>query len=175
MNRFFNSTVFLMFLLMSGLINADVRDTATERLLSLSADSPSLVIPRADWTIASERIRQDRLVVYYLMGSDGAKATFSVYINSSGVCKAVDDCLSMSLKNQSYKDARELARTDIGLFKVAHFYLDKVMGKPIFQTNVLASVIVNGHWFDIHLSSAGTERPELKPLLELLKTFSIRQ
>ena len=80
----------------------------------------------------------------------------------------------MSLKNQSYKEARDLERTDIGPFKVAYFYIDKLMGKPISQTNVLASAVVNGHWFDIHLSSIGPERPDPKQLLELLKTFSIR-
>ena len=65
MNRYHFSTAFTSLLLMGGFAIADVRDVATERLLSLSANAPSLAIPRADWTIGSERVRQDRLVVYY--------------------------------------------------------------------------------------------------------------
>jgi len=154
--------------------HADVLDSATERALSLFSNAPSLVIPRSDWVIGSERVRQDRLVVYYLMSSESAKVTFSVYINGAKVCESAERCLELSLTNPNYNDARDLGRTDVGPFKAAHFHIDKPLGVPLQQTHVLASGVMNGHWFDIHLSSAGKERPHLAPLLEILRTFSIR-
>lgn len=160
--------------LAAGLAIADVRDTIAERQLSLSENAPALAIPRSDWILGSERVRQDKLVVYYLLSSEGAQATFSVYINAAGACADASDCLEKALTNPSYKEAKEIERTEVGPFKAVHFYIDKPGGAPFQQTHLLASVVVKGHWFDIHLSAAGKERPSPTQLLQVLKTFSVR-
>lgn len=158
----------------AGLAVADIRDTVTERQISLTENAPALVIPRSDWILGMERVRQDKLVVYYLLSSEGAQVTFSVYVNGAGACKVASDCLEMALANPSYKEAKEIERTEVGPFKALHFYLDKPGGAPIQQTHLLASAVLKGHWFDIHLSATGKERPSPTQVLQVLKTFSLR-
>lgn len=174
MNASIVSVVLGSLFYVAGLANADVRDTAAERQFSLSETAPVLAIPRSDWILGSERVRQDKLVVYYLLSSEGAQVTFSVYINAAGACLVASDCLEKALTNPTYKEAKEIERTEVGPFKAVHFYVDKPGGAPMQQTHLLASAVVKGHWFDIHLSAAGKERPSPTQLLQVLKTFSVR-
>ena len=153
---------------------ADVRDTETERALSLKAGGPALVMPRGDWVLASERVRKDRLVVYYLLSSESAGVTFSVYINGARACEAVDRCLELALDNPGYEAARDIARVEAGGFKAAHFHIDRPMGADVQQANVVAAGLRDGVWFDMHLSAVGKQKPEVAPMLELLKGFSLR-
>jgi len=59
-------------------------------------------------------------------------------------------------------------------FKVASFYLDKPQGLAVRQAHVLVSAYADGLWFDIHLSRTGRERPDIGPLLELVKSLQLK-
>ena len=167
-------TLLLALLAASSAAFADGRDTESERALSLAANGPALVVPRGDWVLASERVRKDRLVVYYLMSSESAGVTFSVYINGAKACSTVDRCLELALDNPGYEAAKDMARVEVGGFKAAHFHVEQPMGAPVQQVNVVAAGLRDGIWFDVHLSAVGKEKPALAPILELLKGFSLR-
>ena len=160
--------------LLSSIAHADVQDTPSERAFSLSAGSPALVVPRSDWTISREQRRPGDTAVYYMLSSANTQMFLSTYIDKSDACRSADDCLREALKNKSYVDAKEQKTFDLPSFKVASFYLDNPMGTPFKQAHILAAAYVEGVWFDIHISKAGTERPDLAPLMELLKSLSIR-
>ena len=153
---------------------ADVRDTPSERTLSLPTGKPALVIPRSDWVIAREQRKPGDTTVYYLLNSGETQLILSAYIDKSTVCRAADECLQSALKNQSYNDAKELKMLDAASFKAASFYLDNPKGAPVKQAHVLAAAYVDGVWFDVHISKGGAERSELGQLVELLKSLSIR-
>ena len=154
--------------------HADVRDTDRERVLGLPQPRPALALPKGDWTIQREQRRDGGTAVYYHLASDKTKLNFSVYIDKTTACSDADGCLKAALENKSYKEAKEMSVSSSGPFKVAAFFLDQPAGLPIQQAHVLASAYVEGVWFDIHISLAGKERPELAPLLELLKTVELR-
>ncbi|MBQ0930617.1 hypothetical protein [Ideonella alba] len=135
---------------------------------------PAVSLPKSDWTIQREQRREDDSAVYYLLASDRTKLNLSVYIDKSTACSDADNCLKAALSNKSYKDATELTLIASGQFKGATFFLDQPAGLPIRQAHVLAAAYVDGIWFDIHISMAGKERPDLAPLLELLKSVELR-
>lgn len=153
---------------------ADIRDTASERALSLPAGTPALVVPRGDWVISREQRRPQDSAVYYMLTSDGTKMGLSAFIDKTTTCTSADACLQEILRNPAYKESQDQKFTQAGPFKVTTFYLDQPMGTKIFQAHVLAEAYVDGHWFDVHISKAGSERPDMAPLLELLKSLSIR-
>jgi hypothetical protein len=153
---------------------ADVRDTPTERALSLPAGAPALVIPRGDWTISREQRRPGDTAVYYMLTSESGQMVLSAYIDKTTVCKSAEACLDEALKNQSYKDAKEQKTFESGPFKAAQFFLDQPKGTPIKQAHVLAAAYVDGHWFDLHISKSSPERPDPAALAELLKSLVLR-
>ena len=152
---------------------AEVRESGTERRLSLGAGPPSLAMPRDDWSQQGERWRADKVVVYYLYTSDRHAAAFSVYINGAPSCNTADACLDVSLTNPMDKEAKDLKRGRSGAFSFAHFHVDKPAGLPVHQTHVQASALVGGRWFDVHISTLGTERPDPAPLLAILESLSV--
>jgi len=165
--------------LMTGLacatpVFADVTDAGSERRFFIPAAEPGLAIPRGDWALNKEQRRPDGKVAYYMMYSEQAKAVFSVYIDQTGPCRTSDECLKAALKNPMYKDAQELKTSEDRQFKIASFYLDKPQGTAFSQAHVLAGAYVDGLWFDIHISQTSKERPEIGPLLELVKTLQIK-
>ena len=145
-----------------------------DRYLSLKANTAALFLPMDDWRLGVERVRPDGQVVYYLFSSERRKTTLSLYINGVPSCRTPDACLELSLTNDAYAQARDLTRGATGPFKFAHFWLDRPMGAPVQQTHVLASAVVGGHWFDVHLSSVGNERPDPAGLLKTLGAISFR-
>ena len=153
---------------------ADVRDTPTERSFALPSGAPVLVVKRQDWTIAREQRNPGNSAVYYMLTSDDSKMVLSVYIDKTTVCQSAETCLVEALKNPAYKDAREQKPLDAAPFKGTQFFLDQPKGTPVKQAHVLAAAYLDGHWFDVHISKTGPERPDLGPLLELLKSLSIR-
>jgi len=154
--------------------SADVRDTTTERTLSLPSGAPALVVKREDWVISREQRKPGDTAVYYMLNSDGTKMILSVFIDKSTVCQSSEACLKEALKNESYREAKEQKTFEAGPFRAAQFYLDQPRGAPIKQAHVLAAAYVDGHWFDVHISKSGSERPDLTPLVELLKSLIIR-
>ncbi|MFZ6647921.1 hypothetical protein ACO0LO_19505 [Undibacterium sp. TJN25] len=153
---------------------ADVKDTPTERRLSIPGSVRGIVMPREDWTLTREQLRPGDTAVYYMFSSERRKLFFSVYIDKTNVCQSSDTCLETALKNSQYKDAKELQKSDDGQFKIAQFFIDHPQGTPINQTNLLASAYVDGQWFDIHISKVGKERPEFAPLLEFLQAVVVK-
>ena len=153
---------------------ADITDSNTERRISIPEASASVVIPKEDWLIGREQRRPDNNAVYYMLTSESRQMIFSIYVDKTSACSSGDSCLSEALKNPSYREARELRRTDEGPFKVAFFYLDQPSGAPLKQTHLLAAAYVNGIWIDIHLSKSGKERPDVAPLAEFLKKVTLR-
>jgi hypothetical protein len=153
---------------------ADVRDTPSERIFSLPAGAPALVIKRGDWTISREQRRPGDTAVYYLISSDSSRLTLSVYIDKSTACQSADACLKMALQNKSYAAAKDEKPVEAGPFKAVAFYIDEPGGAPVKQANIMAEAYVDGHWFDVHISKVGKERPDLAPLVELLQGLTIR-
>jgi len=153
---------------------ADVIDTPTEKAFSTRSGSPALVLPKQDWKVAQEHNRSDGTAVYYHLVSDSTQLNFSVYIDKTTVCQSAEACLQAALKNQSYKEAKEMQQSTVGPFQLAQFFLDQPQGFPVKQAHILASAYVDGHWFDVHISKTGPERPSPEPLLELLKSVTLR-
>jgi hypothetical protein len=153
---------------------ADVTDTATDWRFSIPSGTQALVMPRADWVLNQEQRRPDGKVAYYMMSSDQAHAVFSVYIDQTAQCRSADDCLKEALKNPAYKNAQETQMLEDRQFKVACFYLDKPKGLAVSQVHVLVSAYADGLWFDIHLSQTGRDRPDIGPLLELVKSLQLK-
>jgi hypothetical protein len=153
---------------------ADVRDTAAERALSLPAGTPALVLKRGDWIIVREQRKAGDTAVYYMLSSDSTGMAFSVYIDKSTVCQAAEACIREALKNPAYKDAMGMQNLDAGALQAVRFYLDRPMGTPVKQAHILAAAYVDGHWFDIHISKTGAERPDIAPMVELLNSLVIR-
>src|SRR5262249_50690251 len=127
-----------------------------------------------DWVISREQRRPDDTAVYYMLTSERLQIIFSAYIDRSMVCQSADACLHKALENPSYKDAKDQSLFETGPFKAVQFYLDNPKGAPVKQANVLAAAYVDGHWFDVHLSKAGAERPDMKSLRELLQSLQVR-
>jgi hypothetical protein len=153
---------------------ADVRDTAAERVFSLPSGAPALTVKRDDWTISREQRRPGDTAVYYMLTSEKAQMVLSVYIDKSTVCQSSEACLAETMKNPGYSEAKESKAFESGPFKASQFYLDKPKGTSVKQAHVLAAAYVDGHWFDVHISKTGSERPEIFPLIELLKSLSVR-
>jgi hypothetical protein len=153
---------------------ADVRDNATERVLSLPSGAPALAVKRDDWTISREQRKPGDTTIYYMLTSEKAQMVLSVYIDKSTVCQSAEACLAEGMKNPSYGEAKESKAFDSGPFKAVRFYLDQPKGTPVKQAHVLAAAYVDGHWFDVHISKTGSERPEIAPLMDLLKNLSVR-
>ena len=160
-------------ILLSGRGAADVRDSAQERALSLAEGTPAIVLPREDWVLGGERVRADRAVVYYLLSSEKRAVTLSVYINSVPSSQDAASLLTSSLSNPTYKSAKDTTRVDVGQFRAAHFHIEHAAPRPMVQTHVQASAMVGGHWFDVHISKAGQEKPDPAPLLELLGSIKL--
>jgi hypothetical protein len=161
-------------LLFGQTIKADVIDTPTGKTLSTRNGSPTLTLPKLDWRVAREQNRPDGTAVYYHLVSDSTQLNFSVYIDKTTACQTAEACLQAALKNESYKEAKELQQSTVGPFKLAQFFLDQPLGFPVKQAHILASAYVGGHWFDVHISNTGPERPSPVPLLELLKSVTLR-
>jgi hypothetical protein len=153
---------------------ADVKDSSSERALSLPNGTPAIIIQKEGWLLQQERRRQGDTAVYYLLSNERSQLNFSVYIDKTESCQDAATCLKSALKNPSYKDAKEFSETEIGLFKAVQFYTDQPNGMAIKQAHILASAYVDGQWFDVHISKAGKERPEIGPLIEFLRTVAVR-
>jgi hypothetical protein len=161
-------------ILFSAAAMADVNDTSTERRLSIPGGARGVAIPREDWTLNKEQRRPGDTAVYYMFSSEQRQMFFSVYIDKTNVCNSSDSCLEKALENSQYKDAKELRKTEVRQFKVAQFFLDNPRGAPIKQAQLIVSAYLDGQWFDIHISKAGAERPDMAALLEFLKTVTIK-
>jgi hypothetical protein len=161
-------------LLLTAAARAEITDTGSERQLSLPSATARLILPRRDWVITKEQRRSDDKAVYYSLESAQRKIIFSVFIERTTVCNSAFTCRELAMKNQSYRDAKDMKTFDLGIFSVSQFYLDQPQGLSVIQANVLASAYVDGYWFDIHISKVGTERPDQGSLIELLKEVSIR-
>jgi len=153
---------------------ADVRDGASERALSLPNGTPAIIIPKEGWLLQQERRRQGDTAVYYLLSNERSQLNFSVYIDKSESCQDAPACLKSALQNPSYKEAKEVSDAEVGLFKAVQFYIDQPNGIAIKQAHIVAAAYVDGQWFDVHISKAGQERPEMAPLVEFLKTVAVR-
>ena len=153
---------------------ADVNDVFNERRLSIPSSSVSISFPREDWTLTQELRRERDTAVYYMHASNARHMFFSVYLDKTDSCKSAASCLDASLKNPAYKEAQGLRRMEQGPFHLALFHLDNPKGAQVKQGHVLASAYMDGVWLDVHLSSVGKERPDLAPLLDFLKTLSVK-
>lgn len=158
----------------SGATVADVNDTATERRMSLPGNSRGIVIPREDWVLSKEQRRPGDTAVYYMLASEKRQMFLSVYIDKTHACQSADACLEEALKNTQYKDAIELLKTDDRQFKVAQFFLDEPRRAPIKQAHLLVSTYIDGQWFDVHISKASKERPDIATLLDFMKTVAVK-
>jgi hypothetical protein len=153
---------------------ADVRDGPSDRALSLPNGTPAIIIPKEGWLLQQERRRQGDTAVYYLLTNEKSQLNFSVYIDKTDSCHDAPACLKSALKNPSYKEAKELSDVEAGLFKAVQFYTDQPGGMAMKQAHILAAAYVDGEWFDVHISKAGKERPEIGPLVEFLRTVAVR-
>lgn len=153
---------------------ADVNDTPTERRFSISGGVRGIAMPREDWVQSKEQRRPGDTAVYYMLSSERRQLFFSVYIDKTNACKSADSCLENALMNPQYKEAKELRKTDGGQFKVAQFYVDSPQGAPLKQAHLLVSAYVDGQWFDVHISKAGKERPDMAALLEFLQMVTVK-
>jgi hypothetical protein len=144
-----------------------------ELRLSLANASKAMVLPKDDWTIVQEKRKPDGEGVYYMLTSDRRQISFSVFVERSAKCNSSASCLALALENPQYKEALGMRRSDEGPFRVAQFYLDKPRGAPIQQANILGSSYVGGIWFDVHISKAGTDRPDMAALIEVLREVAI--
>lgn len=118
-------------LLFGHFAKADVIDTPTEKTLSTRSGSPTLVLPKQDWKATQERNRPDGTAAYYHMVTDRNQLSFSVYIDRTTVCQSAESCLQAALKNQSYKEAKEMQQSTAGPFKFAQFFLDQPQRFPV--------------------------------------------
>ena len=174
MNHLLRTAILSYMVSVAPYATADVRDTPKERALSLPSGAPALVVERADWVISREQRRPGDTAVYYMLTSDKAQMVLSVYIDKSTACQSAEACLQEALKNQSYKEAKDQKLLQVGPFSAAQFYLDQPKGAPLKQAHMLAAAYVDGHWFDVHISKSGPDRPEMSALVELLKSVSVR-
>ena len=154
---------------------AEVVDNGAELRLFIPVNPVGISFSKDDWTIQKEKRKSGGMGAYYLMYSGKRLMNFSVYIEKSTACSSADACLDATLKNKMYDDAQDMQRATVGPFKAAFFYLDKPMGQQLYQSNLQASALVDGIWFDVHLSMVGKERPDVNLLLEFLKTVTIQQ
>ncbi len=164
----------LVLLAVSLRAGGEVADGSGERRFSIPAARLGVAIPSEDWVIGREQRRPGDTAAYYMLSSERRRVVFSVFIDRTNVCNSADACLDAALKNASYKEARDLQRGQSGAFATATFYLDNPMGAPIKQAHVLASAYLDGVWYDIHISKAERERPDLAPLLETLKSVALK-
>jgi len=153
---------------------ADVVGGSNELRLSLANGSKAMVMPKDDWTIAQEKRRPDGEGVYYMMTSDRRQISLSVFVERSAKCNSSASCLALALENPQYREALGMRRSDEGPFRVAQFHLDRPRGMPVQQANVLASAYVEGTWFDVHISKAGADRPDMAVLMQVLREVAIR-
>lgn len=109
-----------------------------------------------------------------MMSSESTQIILSVYIDKTAVCSAATTCLAEALKNESYREAKEQRAVESGIFQATQFYLDNPKGAPIKQAHILAAAYVDGHWFDVHISAGGANRPNIEPLLALLRSLRIQ-
>jgi hypothetical protein len=153
---------------------ADIVDGAKERRLSLATPSKGIVLPKDDWTIGQEQRRADGGAVYYMLSSESRQISFSVFLERTAACDSSASCLALALKNPQYKTALDMRQSDEGEFRVAQFYLDKPGGAPIQQAHILASAYVEGIWFDVHISKVSGDRPDMVPLIRVLRDAGLR-
>ena len=165
--------VALLALIAQGAL-ADVNDVFNERRLSIPSSPVSVTFAREDWALTEERRRDGDMGVYYMHASNARHMFFSVYIDKTDSCKSAASCLDASLENPAYKEAQGLQRMDQAPFRLALFHLDNPRGAPLKQGHLLASAYLNGVLLEIHLYNVGKERPDLTPLLEFLKTLSVK-
>jgi hypothetical protein len=170
----FHSFISAALILACSTATADVNDTANERRLSIPASSRTIVLPREDWTIVKEMRKAGDTGFYYMLTSQRRQMFFSVYIDRTDNCRSAQACLDTAMANASYKNDRDVRRSDVNQFKVAQFALDSASGPSMKQANVSASAYIDGLWFDVHISKVGAETPELAPLLDFLQTVSIK-
>lgn len=164
----------VLFLVLGALpVRADVTDTPTQRQLSLPGASWKLALPKEDWIITKEQRRQGDSAVYYALASEKRQLIFSVYIDRTTICTSGSGCLDAAMKNPSYKDAKELKKTEVGQYSVASFFLDEPQGHPVKQAHILAEAYLDGYWIDIHISKTAKDRPDQAALLELLNAMSV--
>ena len=164
---------FALLLLGALSARADVTDTLTQRQLSLPGSTWRLVLPKEDWVITKEQRRPGDTAVYYALASQKRELAFSVYIDRTTACNSSAGCLNAAMNNPSYKDARELKKTEVGQFSVASFFLDEPQGYPVKQAHLLAEAYLDGCWFDIHISKTAKDRPDAATLFELLKSVTV--
>lgn len=160
----------------ASLANGDIRDSDTHKLLSLADGGPVLSLPREDWTLSLQRMRQDRAVVYYMLTSERHRMSFSVYINSVPPSKDPGVLRDASMKNPAYGAAKLIEHSESGPYKLAYFVTELPVqsASQRVQTHIQASAIVGEHWFDIHISAAARNRTEKAVLLEILKSITIQ-
>ena len=162
------------FLSVGSVVNGDIIDTPTHKALYTPAGSPALSLPLSDWEVAQERNKPDGTGVYYHLTSNSTQLNFSVYIDKSTHCLSAESCLKSALENPTNKAAQQMQLSTIGEFHVAQFFLDEPQGFPVKQAHIIAAAYVDGHWFDVHISLTGKDRPSAASLLELMQAVTIR-
>jgi len=170
----FHSFISAALILACCAATADVNDTPTGRRLSTPTSSRAIALPREDWTLVKEMRKAGDTGFYYMLTSHRRQMFFSVYIDRTDKCRSAEACLDIAVANASYKNARDLRKSDVNQFKVAQFVLDSSSGPPIKQANLSASAYIDGLWFDMHISMVGAETPELAPMLDFLQAVSIK-
>jgi hypothetical protein len=109
-----------------------------------------------------------------MLSSASRKTLFSAYVDRTVVCQSAKECLQAALKNPAYDVAKDLEMSTEGPFAVARFFIDTPQKVRFFQANVVASAYVDGQWFDVHISAADKERPDMEALLRFLRQIEIK-
>ena len=149
-------------------------DASSAYVIALpGGDTPRISFPKQGWSAARTQRRPDGSGVYHLLFNEASRLNFSAYIERRNDCGTPAGCLEGSLANPAYKVGRDLRRFDVGEFKAAELFIDRPGGLPFTQAHLLASAVVDGIWFDIHISKVGNEQIDTTSLVDLLRTVTI--
>lgn len=163
-----------LLLAFTATVRADIVDTGSERQIFLSGNAWKVSVPRQDWLIVNEK-RSGTDQVYYMMASAARQMNFSVFIERSNKCQTPATCMDLVLSNPTYKDRQGQEQSELGKFKVVQFWIEAPYnGMTIKQRNVYAEAYIDGFWVDVHVSVAGRDVPDAKPLMDFISQLAIK-
>jgi hypothetical protein len=149
-------------------------DASGDVVIGLRGAKDVLAFPGRDWLVDNRRTTPDGSATLLRVRSDERRIVLSVFVEREGDCHSATECLDRTMTNPLYRDAADIARLEAGPFHAAAFFLDKPAGTPVYQANVQASALVNGLWYDVHISKTAGSRPGMEPLMKVLRSLRIR-